>query len=947
MRPVVCAGSAPRPVREVAPRTAEHPRGRDHVLTAVRAALAGAGDRHGTALAVRGEGGSGRSTLLRWAAEAAADAGGQVLRVAPRAEGGTSAYSALRSLTVPLSAASGALPGAVRAALPDALRRHAGGGDETSVCSALWRTLAAAAQRRPVLLTVDDWQWLDPASARALAFVARRLDGTRVLLLAASDGQGPVPSADWGAAELSLPALGEEAAREVLADRHPRLAADAVAAVLAVAEGNPRALVDLPTALTPDQRAGRAALPDPLLPGAALERCLGRRFRALPDGTRALLAALALLEEDAEAGDVAWLAGALGHDLDALVPAEEAGLVSSDRTPRFVRRVHRCLAHATAPAAVRRRAGRAWAELALTRLGGGPAGPAGPRPDGPTTPVEAPPDPGEAGPHHEDAARLEALGHAAVAGRRWSTAIRAFRMAGDLSPASWERSRLHAAAASAALCDGRPRLALTLTRGPGARPAGTTAQAVRAVRASALFDVAFHGDDSFRDLSAALETGPVAGADARDRAAFQLSALTSLTHDPAPARTALNALPDDAGDALRIAVTARLDPVSRAQEIREGLAGAAERALRTPGAGPRELTWLADAAWQVDDPASSGRLLSAALQRSGTERGHLPHCRELRAELLTAEGRWEELRDLVTRWSAEGGAGLPDRHAVALKSQLLLVCAYQGRREEARELAREVRRWARDRRSAHHAGLAAYAALLLAQADDTEPADGADWPADADPCRDAVTRQAHAVLVRGALLRNDPEAARAHQARAQRAGLTRFSDGTTLLVRHGRALLAAYTDESNTAELFGLAEDAATASARPFDRALLALDHGRWLRRRRHPAAARTRLRTAYETFGRLGAAPWQDRARTELRAIGAPPPGTVRTATTAGQALSAHERRIVRMAASGLSNREIAERLLVSPRTVASHLYKVFPRLGISSRRELQDALLGGGDTL
>ncbi|CAM5714535.1 Transcriptional regulator OS=Streptomyces fumanus OX=67302 GN=GCM10018772_40860 PE=4 SV=1 [Streptomyces fumanus] len=112
-------------------------------------------------------------------------------------------------------------------------------------------------------------------------------------------------------------------------------------------------------------------------------------------------------------------------------------------------------------------------------------------------------------------------------------------------------------------------------------------------------------------------------------------------------------------------------------------------------------------------------------------------------------------------------------------------------------------------------------------------------------------------------------------------------------------------------------------------------------------AAARTRLRAAYETFGRLGAAPWQEQARTELRAIGAPPPGTARTATASGRALSAHERRIVRLAASGLSNREIAERLLVSPRTVASHLYKVFPRLGISSRRELRDALIGGGDAL
>jgi DNA-binding CsgD family transcriptional regulator len=946
MRPFAFTGGTVRPAREEPPRAAVRPLGRDRVLTAVRTALAGTGDRHGTALALHGESGSGKSTLLRWAAGTAADAGGQVVRVAPRPGG--AAYSALRSLTAPLLAVPGARSADVRAALPDALRRHVAGGDETAVCSALWRTLAAMAERRPVLVCVDDWQLLDPASRGALAFLARRLEGTRVLLLAASDEQGAVSPAEDGMTGLPLPDLGEEAARGLLSERHPRLSAEVLTAVLTVAEGNPRALVDLPTALTPEQRAGRAPLPDPLLPGAALERRLGRRFRALPDSTRVLLAALAFLEDDAEPGDVAWLAGALGHDLDAFAPAEEAGLVSSDRTPRFVRRVHRCLAHATAPAAVRRRAGRAWAELALTRLGGGPSGtgPAGPRPDGPTGLDEPPPDAGETGPHHEDAARLEVLGHAAVAGRRWSTAVRAFRQAGDLSPTPWERSRLHTAAASAALCGGRPRLALALARGPGAGPATTTAHAVRAVRAGALFDVAFHAEESFRGLSAALDAGPVAGADARDSAAFQLSALTSLTHDPAPAKAALEALPADAADALRIAVTARLDPVSRAEEIRGRLATAAERSLRTPGAGPRELTWLADAAWQVDDLASSGRLLAAALHRSGTERGHLPHCWELRAELLTAAGRWEELRDLVARRLTEGGAEAPERHVVALKSQLLLVCAYQGRREEARELAREVRQWARDRGSAHHSGLARYAALLLAQTGDAEPAGGADWPADADPCLDAVTRQAHAVLVRGALLRDDPAAARARQTRAQRAGLTRFSDGTTLLVRHGRALLAAYTDEAGTDELFGLAEDAATASARPFDRALLALDHGRWLRRRRHPAAARARLRAAYETFGRLGATPWQDRARTELRALGALPPGTART-TTAGPALSAHERRVVRLAASGLSNREIAERLLVSPRTVASHLYKVFPRLGISSRRELQDTLLGGGEVL
>ncbi|MGA5551021.1 AAA family ATPase [Streptomyces pseudogriseolus] len=937
MRAVAFTAGAVGSTQEGPPRTAVRLRGRHHVLTAVRTALTEASEHHGTALAVRGDSGSGKSTLLRWAGGTAADAGGQVLRVTGRPRGGASAYSALRSLMAPLLSAPEALPPAVRSVLPDALRHHADTGDETPVCSALWQTLSAVARRRPVLVAVDDWQRLDPSSLRALAFLAHRLDGTRILLLAASDGQEPFPLTECGVAELSLASLGEEAARHVLSDHHPRLAAGARAAVLAAAEGNPLALVSLPTALTPDQREGRAPLPDPLLPGAALERRLGRRFRVLPAGTRALLAALALMD-DAEPRDIAWLADALGHGLDALGPAEDAGLVSSDRVPRFVREVHRCLAHATAPTAVQRRVHHVWAELGLARVGGGRPGDSAAGPDG------------------GGVARLEALGHAAVTEQRWTTAIRAFRQAGDLSPAPVERTRLHTAAASAAVCGGRPSLALALTQEPAVHPDPATARALRAVRASTLFDTAFHAEDSFRDLSGALDAGPVVGADVRDWAAFQLATLSSLTHRPAPARAALGALPASVGatDPLRMAVTARLNPVARAREIREGLSAAVDRALRRSGGGPRELTWLADAAWRVDDFALSGRLLAAALRQSTPgDKRHLPHCWELQAELMTADGRWGELRDLVPRRLAESGAEGLGRHVIALKSQLLLVCAYQGRREEVRELTEEIRRWARAHGSAHHARLAEYAALLLAQGGDAartggrKMPGGAAWPAGADPCLDTVTRQAHAVLVRGALLRDDHEAARAHQLRAQRDGLARFSGETLLLVRHGRALLAAYTDEPDAAELFDLAEEAATASARPFDRALLALDHGMWLRRRRHPSVARTRLRTAYEAFDRLGATPWQDRARTELRAIGAPPPGTARSAADAGTTLSAHERRVVLLAASGLSNREIGDRLRVSPRTVASHLYKVFPRLGISSRRELQDALLSGGDQL
>jgi DNA-binding CsgD family transcriptional regulator len=118
----------------------------------------------------------------------------------------------------------------------------------------------------------------------------------------------------------------------------------------------------------------------------------------------------------------------------------------------------------------------------------------------------------------------------------------------------------------------------------------------------------------------------------------------------------------------------------------------------------------------------------------------------------------------------------------------------------------------------------------------------------------------------------------------------------------------------------------------PFERARIQLGYGSWLRRQRRPADSRAHLRAAQQTFEALGTAPWAERARRELRASGE----TVRQAGDRTDQLTAQELQVAQLAATGLSNKEIADQLYVSPRTVSTHLYRIYPKVGAGNRRDL-----------
>jgi hypothetical protein len=312
------------------------------------------------ALVVRGEAGIGKTALLEYTVESAAD-----FRVA-RAAGVESemelAFAALHQLCAPLLDRLERLPTPQRDALAAAFGLTAGASpDRFLVGLAVLRLLSEAARERPLLCVVDDAQWLDQASAQALAFVARRLDAESVaLVLAVRElGEGAELA---GLPELRAEGLPAAHARALLASVLPGPLDERVRdRILAETQGNPLALLELPRAFTPAELAGGFGLPRELPLSGRIEESFLRRVQALPAETRRLL----LLAAAEPAGDPALLwraAGRLGIGVEAAAPAEGAELLHLDDRVRFRHPLVRSAVYWAASLADRRHVHRALAE---------------------------------------------------------------------------------------------------------------------------------------------------------------------------------------------------------------------------------------------------------------------------------------------------------------------------------------------------------------------------------------------------------------------------------------------------------------------------------------------------------------------------------------------------------------------------------------------------------
>ncbi|MGY1743647.1 AAA family ATPase [Blastococcus sp. SYSU D01050] len=904
--------------------------GRGRALERIGEVLAGARAGRSGVLLVEGEAGVGKTALLR---AAAARATGFTCLTATGVESEAAwGPGCLLELLGPLRRHLDEVPPTQAQALRSALGWGPPGGpvDRYLLAAGTLSVLAAAAEAAPVLVVVDDLQWVDAGSAAALLFAARRMHSDRVaVLLAQRSGAAP----PGGVESLPLTGLTPAEAADLLA---PEVAGPVARRLAAQLGGNPLALREVAARLTRGQRRGTEPLPAPLPVGPRLARVFTPAVGALSAGARSALLLLAA-STDGRAGPVAAALAAAGEDPGAcLDEAEEARLL--DRRGDLL-----AFGHPLVRTEVERRATPAHRRAAQRALAGTAGGP-GLRTWHLAHAVDGPDD-GLA-----DALVAEAASARAQRGPAAASAALE-RAAALTSAAPVAAARLAEAAAEAVAAGDVPRaraLADRVLR--GAAPPAARAQALL-VRG--LVEQYAGSVPAARDLLR--EAGDLAAGPVRVRALTELAVTEHRLGDVAGLRTAAAAIAaaaDDADPAQRalaawVAGVAELsggDPATGRAALRRALATwDAEPALRDePGILPLLLLAFG---WLEDDALAAVPGIERRLRRA-RERGVLGVL--VTALALTANGRAAFLGDHAGAFADAGEAAeLAEElghvaDAVPAVLRLAWELAARGAHDEA---ARQVDR---ARALADRAGTSAVAAHLaitaasvaLCRGDLAETARLLEARLAADGGVGSLGEplgvapllvEAYAGLGRGA------EAAAL--AGRYAAGSGAVLPSTPALVARCRGLTCADDDEAAAAFADALAAHALAPDR--FETAHTRLLHGGRLRRAGRRRAAREQLTAAADEFAAMDLQAWVARAATELRATGrtARPRQPPAAGSPAGEPLTAQETGIAVLAARGLSNREIAATLFLSPKTVEHHLSAVYRKRGLRSRVELASA--------
>ena len=876
------------------------------------------------ALVMRAAAGLGKTYLLSRVIGEHAD-GIRVLAVSGAESEMVLAYASLQQLCAPLRDHIDQLPALQRHALQVATGHEAGDPpDPFLVGLAVMNLLSDAGAEKPTLCIVDDAQWVDEPSRRALGFAARRLLADPVALLFATRDTDTADHLD-GLPELWLPPLSDGEARLLLEANLPgRLDQHVRARVLAEAAGNPLALTELPHALSPAELAGGFGLGSGHTLTTRLEHNFAQRCRVLPEPTRLLL----LIASAEPVGDPAWLWSAaerLGLGVDDAGPAEAAGLIKLDTRIRFRHPLVRTAVYRTAPAAQRLVVHSALAETI--------AGPdaADYRAWHHAHATNAP----------QEAIAAELIASADRARQRGGvTAAAAFlQYAVDLTPDVVVRARRALDAAAAKLdagdTDSAARLIDLADGAEGVEPHVTL------MRAKLAFATNRGRDGPRLLLAAARQLSDQAPAAARDTyleammAAMIVGRLGADSEGPDEVALVAKSAPPAPGrqravdrllDALIVRFTDGYVPAAPLlkkalhaylREVRSGTADPhwhditnricldlfdfdsytllAERQLdllRSAGeltVLPAALTTSAAVSVLGGDFPRAEALLDEAFVVS-TATGAPPH-RSGEPLLAAHQGRaqkWHAAERQTMEEATERGEGT--EVTVAFYAGAVLHAGF-GRYQEALEVVRKGLRY-------NDIGL--YGSLLI------ELAEAAAYTGDYETARGAAAEI------------------------AQRAAASHTESALGLAAR-SHAL--AEGDAASAADF----EQAITHLERSPLRVYLARTHlvyGEWLRRRGRRAQAGTQLRIAYDMCTQMGAEAFSERARRELEIVGGSTATRDRRYETS---LTAQERSVGRFVQQGYTNGEIAEHLLISHRTVEWHLRNIFNKLGISSRRELR----------
>ncbi|MET9352186.1 AAA family ATPase [Streptomyces sp. NPDC006617] len=905
--------------------------GRETEIAEIRGRIA-AGRSRGSVLIVEGDPGAGKSVLLDLAVRRTRDAGHRVLRAVGSESEAPLAFAGLHQLLRPVLGGLDDLPARQRSALRTALgltedAERADTADTLLVGLAVLTLLSDLSdssdlsEPAPLLVVVDDAQWIDRASLDVLSFLARRMDSEPVTLLMGVRAAAVLPGFDKGYERLEIGPLSGDAANRLLDDQPKRPTGRTRVRILQEAAGNPLALVELARAAANRQPQG-SAVEGPLPVTDRLEGIFARHMRRLPEATRRALLSLAATD----AADTPVAARGLPEADDPVwMPAEQAGLVRRDGTGvSFRHPLVRSAVYHAAPFEQRRRAHLALAQL----LGEEPdrrawhLAAAAVRPD-----------------EQVSAALRETAGRAGRRGGH-AAAAAALERAAELSPHRADQARLLADAAETAVFTGQLGWVERLAAGVRERSDDPALIGRAALATGQLMTMGSHHTAAFALLSR------VADEAAATRSPHLLDALAAAAvvryysgeeSQRQRIENLLSEVPDSpAGGALRAWTLAVSDPTGAGAS----LAPALPRLIAAARDEAGSLTALAVVAWLLDRTPLAARTFDEAFG-CWQAQGPLPAGLACAAGWAYLEqGRWAEARSVAAEIAEVASqAGLDHAEACA-RTLDATVLALLGEPAEARGNAERALALV-DPLESRSVAVFAHRALGLAAVaegdyDSAYAQLRAAFTEDGDPVHYHVSPTVLAELAAAAVRRGQREhAAKLLERSARRLG-TGMSARVFSLVERGRALLA---EPEHAEQHFRAALAGEAGEQWPFERAQTRLDYGEWLRRQRRVAEARPLLTGALDTFRRLGARPWIDRTKAELRAAGIEANSAAPGALTE---LSPQQQQIVQLAAHGLTNREIGEKLYLSPRTVGSHLYRVFPKLGITARAQLRDLLAG-----
>jgi len=900
--------------------------GREDESAQLEQALAEAVER-GSAVVVSGAPGIGKTSLLEAAASSARNRGYTVVGVTGVESEADLPYAGLHQLLQPVLTSAGALPAPQKNALLAALGMRGGPPPEVFLVGlATLNLLVEVADEGPVVLIADDAQWLDGPTSSVLGFVARRLEATHILLIVGLRDNSVSPLRSSQMPEVHVGPLSEEASGELLGSVAPDLDHQTRRVILDEALGNPLALLELPRAFRLRGTDGREGALRSIPLTDRLERAFSAQAARLPIQAQTALLLVALDKEPTVSEVLGAARMQLGEKevaVDVLQPAVDAGLISvTGPAIRYRHPVMRSAIDQAATAGQRRAAHLALAAVVV--------------------------DPDRRAWHRAKSVLGTDEGSAAdldlVAGRAQDrgatgTALGALELAASLTPDGPVKARRLLAAAELAFQLGDPP-AVGRLLDAAARLDLSSHDVARMTWLREIFHDGAPGDPEAIARLVTVASDTAAQGD-RNLALnlLQGAALRCWWADPGPGAKALviDAVEQIAGDGL--------DP--RALEILS-LAAPLDAAVR--------IATRVRQATERDAVDSFGTQLLAFAAYAAGEIGLSMELMDRVAPILRAQGRLGLLAQLlaVRAWAGidtgqfgDAGRAAEEANRLAIETEQpiwiatsqigrAVLLGLQGDEQAAERLIAEASEQVSAQRLSLVLAKAAFArginAMTAGRQSEAVDHFSRMFLPDGPAFHELVAHAAAPFVVECAV-----RAGRIDEASLFMSRLELMAERTPAALVHvglrfGRALLA---DESEADDLYNAALNADPKW--PFDYARLEMAYGAWLRRQRRVAESRPHLRAARDAFDSLGLPPWADKARVELRASGERSP-VIPTAPRSP--LSPQELQIAQMAASGLSNREIADRLFLSHRTVGVHLYRVFPKLGIVSRSELAQAL-------